>query len=199
MSELTYEKDCVHSLETFEWDSPWWEHTENKTASRVLYIGDSISHGTRPVLNRLAEGKILFDSFATSKALDNPFFKKSLELFMAQEDKKKAILFNNGLHGWHLDDEQYKKYYGEMLTFLKNHGVPVYVVLTTNLPLDEKQNKRVIARNKIATDLAKANGCEIIDLYKVSAECKDLYLGDGVHFKQDGYISLARMILAKFC
>ncbi|MCQ2479604.1 MAG: hypothetical protein MJ120_03105, partial [Clostridia bacterium] len=180
MSELTYEKDGTLSLETFEWDSPWWEHTEKKDAPRVLYIGDSISHGTRPVLNRLADGKMLFDGFATSKALDNPYFKKSLELFMAQEENKTAILFNNGLHGWHLDDEQYKKYYGEMLAFLKKQGVPVFVVLTTNLPLDAEQNQRVIARNAIAEEVAKVYECETVDLYSTSLDCRELYLGDGV-------------------
>ncbi len=197
MSELTYEKDGAFALETFEWDSPWWEHTENKNAPRVLYIGDSISHGTRPVLNKLAEGKILFDGFATSKALDNPYFAKSLELFMAQEESKTAIIFNNGLHGWHLDDEQYKSYYREMLTFLKKQGVPVYVLLTTNLPKDEEQNKRVITRNNIAKEVANELNCKVIDLYSASLNCTELYLGDGVHMKEAGYTALAKEILSE--
>lgn len=197
MSELTYQPDNGKNLlETFEWDCTWWEHTENSSSPAVLYIGDSISHGTRPSLNRLADGKILFDGFATSKALDNPHFIPSLELFMKQGRKYSAILFNNGLHGWHINDgEEYSGLYGRMLSFLKGAGCPVYAVLTTNLPDDEKQNERVKKRNSLAVKEAEKHGCGVIDLYAASLLCEGKYCGDGVHFHTDGYDVLAMRIL----
>ncbi|MCQ2462692.1 MAG: SGNH/GDSL hydrolase family protein [Clostridia bacterium] len=199
MSELTYEPDNgINPLETYEWDSTWWEHTEIGNIPVYLYIGDSISNGTRPSLNRLADGKRLFDGFATSKALDNPFFVPSLELFMKQGRKYSAILFNNGLHGWHINDgEEYFALYCKMLDFLVSTGIPVYVVLTTNLPDDEKQNQRVIKRNALALKAAEKYGCKVIDLYDASLLCKGKYCGDGVHFHTDGYDVLASRILDK--
>ena len=49
---FTYEsKTPSLALETFEWDNVWYEHTEDVVAKRFLYIGDSISVGTRGWIN----------------------------------------------------------------------------------------------------------------------------------------------------
>lgn len=193
----TYEKMQVSTeLETFEWDNPWWEHTENRTSPRFLYIGDSISRGTVFPLNAQGAGEILFDNFSTSKALDNPFFEPSLELFMSQQIRCDGIVFNNGLHGWHLSDAEYEEGFGKMLGFLKKRGVPVYILLTTFLPDDPERNEKVISRNAAACRAGESFGCGIIDLYEVSkTECAGLYCGDGVHLKTGGYEKLAAKIL----
>ena len=196
MSDFTYEKGKTNlKLETFEWDNTWWEHTEDTETPRIIYIGDSISVGTRRLLNQVAEKRFLFDSFSTSKALDNPFYKDSLDLYMRQQGSAEGILFNNGLHGWHLNDEEYEKYFREMVEFLKDKKLPVYIVLTTNLPDDKERNDRVLRRNAIAENISSETGCNVIDLYSASLKCKGLYCGDGVHFKEDGYEILARTIL----
>lgn len=197
MNGSTYEtKNANSALETYEWDNPWWEHTENTASPRVLYIGDSISRGTLFQINKLADGKILFDNFATSKALDNPFYIPSLELFRSQQQRCDAIIFNNGLHGWHLSDEEYKSGYEKMLDFLCGKGVPVYVLLTTHLPLDAGREKRVAARNAIAVSQAEKHGCKVIDIYMVTRDrCRDFYCGDGVHLHDEGYIEISKEIL----
>ena len=197
MSDFTYEKENNNSpLETYEWDNVWWEHTENTTAKRVAYIGDSISCGTRGIATKLSDYKILFDGFGTSKALDNPYFKDSVSIFMKQEQKTDAILFNNGLHGWHLSIEDYEKEYGKMIEFIKSiSNAPLFIVLTTNLPKDEDRNKKVIERNEIAKKCADKFGLKIIDLYSVSVENSDLHTSDNVHFVEDGYKKLAECIL----
>lgn len=62
MSEFTYErKDTKCELDTFELDNVWIDHAPRQyISSRVLYIGDSISCGTRRV-EKLATGeKFLF-------------------------------------------------------------------------------------------------------------------------------------------
>ncbi len=182
------------ALETFEWDNPWWEHTEDKETPRVLYIGDSISRGVLRTVNDLAAGRYLFDNFSTSKALDNPFYEQSLELFMSQQIRCDYIIFNNGLHGWHLGDEEYGRLYKKMLGFLKGRGVPVFAVLTTNLPIDAERRETVINRNRFASLAAEELGCGIIDLYSASLNCTD-YCGDGVHIKEDGCKKLAAAIL----
>lgn len=196
MNGFTYQKNTNGTpLETYEWDNPWWEHTENTTAPHVLYIGDSISAGTRPVLNTLAEGKILFDGFATSKAADNRFFISSLELYIKQTKRIDAVIFNNGLHGWHLDNAEYEKGYDKILEYLTGLGVPVFVVLSTDLPADEKRAAKVRERNEIAVSLAKKYKTDIIDLYSASLRCDGLYAPDNVHFAPEGYTVLAREIL----
>ena len=84
----------------------------------MLYIGDSISCATRRIATATARGEIFFDGFGTSKALDNSYYTDSLHLFAQQQGERKVVLFNNGLHGWHLDDEsEYSKEYEKMICF----------------------------------------------------------------------------------
>lgn len=194
---FTYEtKNTNTPLETFEWDNTWLEQIPNKEKSRVLYIGDSISCGTRRIATAVSEGKLLFDGFGTSKALDNPFFKESLITFAKQEEKRKAVLFNNGLHGWHLSNDEYEKLYDEMLSFLIKEfdGTPIFVILTTSVT-DIERNGIVEARNEIVKKLAKKHGLGVIDLYTVSVNIKEFQDPDGVHFYDEGYNALAKEIV----
>ena len=182
--------------ETYEWDNTWIEHADDSNRKRVLYIGDSISYGTRHIATNLTDCRILFDGFGTSKALDNPYFEDMLRLFAAQESRRDAVLFNNGLHGFHLDDKtEYRNDYDKMVQFLLSEfrNTPVFILLTTHVA-DEAQNKRVILRNLAATEVAKKYHLPTIDLYSVSAAMPD-QLTDGVHFTQSGYQALAQTIL----
>ena len=198
MSNFTYESaDRKTRLETFEWDNVWWEHTEIADAPRVLYIGDSISCATRRVATAAAENKILFDGFGTSKAIDNPYFADSVRIFAAQQGRRDAIIFNNGLHGWHLDDEsEYREHYENFLKFLMSEypETPVFVVLTTAVTNDER-NLRVIKRNEVVTDIAKKLDLPIIDLYAASTSQAELHSPDGVHLNKLGYDILANEIV----
>ena len=198
MSDYTYEfKDTSHSLETFEWDQTWHEHTEDTETPRVLYIGDSISHATRKVLNSLAGGRLLFDGFASSKSLDNPYFEDSIALFAKQQPHRQLILFNNGLHGFHLADEtDYATYYERMIRFLRSSfpTVRLTLLLTTHVS-DPDRDLRVQARNAVVLRLAKTYDLPVIDLDSVTREHSDLIGGDGVHWSPEGYELLAKTIL----
>ena len=201
MSEFTYEnKDTNFELETFEWDNVWLDHITYPTLPRVLYIGDSISCGTRRVATIASGEKLLFDGFGTSKALDNPYFKESLLLFARQQPHRNAIIINNGLHGWHINDgEEYKNLYKNMLEFLMENfkDTPLYIVTTTHVANPERE-QRVIARNKMALELAKELNLGVIDFYALSAKNPELVGGDGVHFTPDGYKALAETLLETF-
>lgn len=72
-------------LETYEWDSVWWEHADTEGVPRILYIGDSISRDTRKAVVRLGVTELYVDGIATSKSLDNPYFKDLVRMFVAQE------------------------------------------------------------------------------------------------------------------
>lgn len=200
MSEFTYETETKTTpLETFEWDNAWIEHAENTTTGRVLYVGDSISCGTRRVASAHTGLRILFDGFGTSKAVDNPYFKDALALFAKQLNRRDAVIFNNGLHGWHLkDDTEYKAYYEDMVKFLLAEfpDTPVAVVLTTYVDNPDRAD-RVIRRNQVATEIAEKYNLPVIDLYTVAKEAADLLSPDGVHFTQPGYEKLAATLVKR--
>ena len=199
MSSFTYEWNKPDTeLETYEWDNVWIDQANDRETKRVLYIGDSISCGTRRLCTEVADGEYLFDGFGTSKAVDNPYFLDSVRLFAAQEKKREVIIFNNGLHGWHLDDEiEYASHYEQLLTGIAAAlpNTPVYVVLTTSVE-DAEREERVITRNRVAREIAEKHGMSVIDLYSVSVENVALRTSDGVHFSADGCRRFAERIVA---
>jgi hypothetical protein len=198
MGEFTYQEDAYgFKLENWEWDNTWIDHPNDRQKKRFFYIGDSISCGTRRMFRAVSD-KYTCDGFGTSKGLDNPFFCDGIRYFAAQLNGFECVLFNNGLHGWHLDNEQYEKCYEKMVKFLISEfkGVPVYIVLTTSTKGDEElgENSRVRKRNAAASRVAEKYGLKVIDLYTVSLENKDLRTDDGVHFTDEGYKVFAKYI-----
>lgn len=201
MVKFTYEADRQADVkyETYEWDSTWIEHANDTEVPRILYIGDSISCATRHIATANSGNKIFFDGFGTSKGLDNPFFKESINVYVAQSPSKDAVIFNNGLHGWHLaDDGDYAAFYEDMVKFLldKFKDVPIAIVLTTDVESAET-SKRVTARNEEALKIAEKYSLPVIDLHSVSVANKNLLSEDGVHFTHEGYVSLADEILKR--
>lgn len=197
MSDFTYESGVpVTPLETFEWDNVWWDNAPDKNKKRALYIGDSISCAIRREATLATEEQLLFDGFGTSKAVDHPFFERSVSLFAEQQGKREVILFNNGLHGWHLDDEkEYPEYYEKLVRFLqKELSAPVVIVLTTRVS-DPERIKRVIKRNKAALDIAERTGCKVIDLFSASEQFAEYQAADGVHYIPEGCCLLAEFLV----
>ncbi len=184
MSDFTYEKeDKKDILEEYEWDNVWIDHATDKQHARVLYIGDSISCGVRRIATEISGNSVYFDGFGTSKAVDNPFFKESVGLFISQLPKVETIVFNNGLHGWHLEDgEEYGAYYEKMIRYLveKLCDVSIFIALTTFVR-DEGRCGRVDSRNKTAAKIAEKYGLPVIDLYSVTKEKKSLLAADGAN------------------
>lgn len=198
MSELTFEYGCKTPLETFEWDRMWLEHTEDTLTPRVLYIGDSISCGVLGAANKRACGRLRFDGFHTSKGLDNPHFRPTLLSIAAQQPRRDVILFNNGLHGWHLDDEkEYIPWLCDTLAWLQGKfpGTPVLFVQTTHVTRECWQ-VRAKRRALLADTAVKNLQLPIIDLYALSRAHADL-IRDGVHFTEEGYALLADVLIAR--
>ena len=196
MSSYTYEsKDIKTPLETYEWDNVWFEHTERTDADRVAYIGDSISCGTRKLATAYSGNTLLFDGFGTSKALDNAYFKDSIRIFAAQQGNRRAVVFNNGLHGWHLDDStEYAEYYENFVKFILSEiKAPLILLLTTHVS-DPERDKRVVARNKAVRDIAEKYSLPTVDLYSLT-NTEGIIGGDGVHLTPDGYNLLAKAVV----
>lgn len=199
MSNFTFESNLTGTpLETFEWDNVWIHNANDLVTRRVLYIGDSISCATRGFATAAAEGKLLFDGFGTSKAVDNPFFFDAVRIFAMQERYRNIIVFNNGLHGWHLDDtKEYPKFYEQLIVKLLEEfkGTQIALLLTTSVA-DAKTEERVKVRNDEARKIAAKYDLPIIDIYSVAAEFADLRSGDGVHYTEPGYKKFAEKIVA---
>ena len=200
MSDSTYEfSETKAPLECYEWDRTWIAHTEDKETRRIFYVGDSISwDGIRGAMQNIVGSEFYIDALATSKALDNLYLLPMLDLMLRQIQKPKLMLFNNGLHGWHLDDEkEYPVLLERLLRYLtETYHVSVAVVLTTRVK-DPQRNLRVNVRNREAAAVAEKLNLPVIDLYCPSEEYASLQKEDGVHFSREGYNALAKSILGQ--
>ena len=199
MSDFTYEIGSqIAELETNEWDNVWWEKAPKQDAKRVLYIGDSISCALRRKATAVSNDELLFDGFGTSKAVDNPYFLPSVKSFATQQRERRVVIFNNGLHGWHLTEEAYGEHYKKLVTALKAEfsDCVIALVLTTAIT-DKERNERVKVRNEKVKEIAKELSLPIIDLNEVSAENISLISGDGVHFTDKGYDVMATFLVDK--
>lgn len=198
MDTFTFETKVTKDIyETYEWDNTWIEYANDRVSDRVLYIGDSISCGIRHEATAYTKNTIFFDGFGSSKAVDNPFFHDAISLFAKQEPPREAVLFNNGLHGWHLEDETaYRFYFEKTVEFLikEFYQTPIVILLTTTLTNNEK-NERVLVRNRVASEIAAKYQLPVIDLYSESKKITHLLKGDGVHFTEEGYQILARALV----
>lgn len=184
-------------LEKYEWDRIWQEDTYDTASKRVVYIGDSISEGTYPQCTKLSEREFVFNNFASSKAVDNPHHIPMLKMFIEQNEKCDAVIFNNGLHGWHLSEQEYYEGYKKTVKALLSDyaEIPFFIVLTTWVDSSNSVSDRVVPRNEMALKVAKELNLPVIDLYKVAKANAQLIKADGVHFSEEGYEQLAKEII----
>ena len=190
-------------LECIEWDDLWFQNandTDNK--KRVLLIGDSISRAYRSFLNEMYNGKVFIDQLSTSKALDNKHFKALIDYALLHIDRDyDAIVFNNAAHGYHLEKDEYEKYYRETVSHVIKTNSNSTVIISLGTPVRDKADlnkmsdawyEKMLGRNDAAKKIAKEFNLEVNDLYSVAEHRSDIYWSDGVHFSDEGCTMLAK-------
>ncbi len=165
--------------ENTEWCDARILDTTKTNLPHVLLVGDSITQGYYPLVEKRLAGKAYCGRLTTSACVADPSFLKQLEAFLVGY-KLAVVHINNGLHGWPYSDAEYKAGYEKTLALIKRMqpDAKVIVALTTPLkPGSEKEHltPQVDARNKIATELAAKYGAEINDLYAVSKGHPEYY------------------------
>lgn len=169
-------------------------------AKKVLVIGDSISCGYRRIISKIADGEFFVDGIGTSKAVDNPFFTKVVDYFLPQISSNiPVVLINNGLHGWNLSEDEYEKYYSDLIELLIKKLPKSKIVIVTTTPTRNSKNlneyadnnSRVIERNNRAKIIANKFNLQICDLFAKIEKISEFYCDDGVHLTNVGYEILA--------
>lgn len=199
---FTYQSENTkEALEIYEWDNIWWEYANDKEGKeRILIIGDSISCGYRTFVNREYAGAKYADGLGTSKAVDNPHFITVIDYVIAQSENCKKILFNNGLHGWHLNTKEYKENFEKIVLHIKEKYPEKTLIIALTTPLRDKENlKKIAARNDVVIkrndalgELIKKHKLVSVDLYAELIDHPEYYSKDGVHLTDDGYVVLAK-------
>jgi hypothetical protein len=186
--------------ENIEWIGIRWHNAPDTQKPRVLLVGDSIvvGHGTK--VHELLKDSICVDYFATAKNITDIDYMSELE-FMLSKRKYTLIIFNNGLHGFDIDDSLYAPALQEAFSSLKEKTDGLAWRTSTPIldkekpgQLDPKRAPRVIRRNKDALALASEFSLPVLDLYTPMAENKQYFSGDAIHYTSEGQDIQAEII-----
>lgn len=201
MNKNDYE---VVKREYREWVRLWWENADNTSKSRVLLVGDSITAGYRPFLQEAFSNSICVDQLASSRSITDPLHTRELK-YMLNINEYKVIHFNNGLHGWHLSIEEYKKGLCKAIDVMKELQPGAHIILASSTPVSQKGQVKTLnmerdtvltERNKVVSQVSEKYRIAINDLYGFTLDKPELKSEDGVHFIEKGYRLLSGQVFS---
>ncbi len=200
----TYEfENSGHVLERIEWDDLWFQEADNENTKRILFLGDSITRGFRPIINkRLEKDGYVADQLATSKSVDNPYFFNLVDYTISQQPDCEVIHILLGGHGCHLEIEDYEKGFENIITYLIRNYPQKKLFIANYHPFRKAgelsdfsdRSDLFIKRGVSMEKISQKYGIPFVDLYNVMAQRDDfweLYSNDGVHLTEKGYSVLA--------
>jgi lysophospholipase L1-like esterase len=182
-------------LESIEWCDIWISHANETNLPRVLLIGDSISKGYYPEVEKRLARKTYVGRLSSSRFVSDPVLLKEITLVL-DEFEFDVIYFNNGMHGWHHSEMEYQKAFPKFLKAIQSHAKGAKLIWATTTPLKESpalppgdkttaSDERIAARNAIAQKLVQAKGIPVDDLNAVVRGHPEYYNGN-VHFNSQG-------------
>jgi lysophospholipase L1-like esterase len=174
---------------------------------RVLIVGDSISIGYTPFVEKQLAGKAtIAHNAANAGTTGNGVFMMDSWLD-AKQGKWDVVHFNFGLHdlkrlsdgGHQVEPAQYERYLRLFVEKLKGTGAKLVFATTTPVPEGKVSPPRtpadVPAYNAIAVRVMKENNIPVNDLYSLAlAHLSEWQLPVNVHYKPEGYEGLARQV-----
>ena len=179
--------------ERIEWIDIWVTNADQDDLPRVLLVGDSIVRGYFAETEKRLSGKASCARLTTSKCVSDPTFNEDLQLLLKQY-KFDVIHFNNGLHGWGYDEEQYREGLSNTVAALKKHAPHAKLIWATTTPDRDKSDlqkfgkraERVKDRNRIAAEIMEQHRIPSDDLFGLVENQPDWHSNDGVHFNAQG-------------
>ncbi len=185
--------------ENIEWTNFRWFNAPDLKKTRILLIGDSIVVGHGDLVHKLIEEDFCIDYMATAKCVSDIEFMEELNYMLSKRDYE-LVIFNNGLHGFDIEDQVYIDHLQAVLTELKSRVKELVWRNSTpirkkeDLNLFEERNDRVILRNKAARGIARALDIPILDLYTPMSEKVGFFSPDAIHYNEDGRKFQAEMV-----
>lgn len=190
-------------LEEYEWCNFWWDGSQKGTEKRVLLVGDSITNGYHFQVSKNLQ--MHADTLTTSRALDNPWYLRDLEMILTDLGYEHQVVhLNNGIHGLHLSADDYQAHLEKVILHIKTlTNAAIILCLTTpivkqhhpELLLDE-QNDIILERNNRMKLLAEKYALQIDDLYTPMLGHPEYRPGneDIYHFNEKGIQAQAELV-----
>lgn len=173
-----------------EWTIYYRYNCNDYSKPHVLMIGDSICNGYRDALSVKLQDEFQVDKLATSRSLDQKLYFDQLNMALS-EVKYDIIIFNFGLHGFHINGDDYYKGMDKLAKVLKAACPKVYCLETTPLYYENEKdlienNKIVVERNSIAKKIADKNKIGLIKWYDMWYNKPQFRSSDPYHYNEQG-------------
>jgi lysophospholipase L1-like esterase len=173
-----------------------WTYTDRPEAPdtalpNVLLVGDSITRAYYAATAKALQGKANVYYFATSVSVgDERLMPQLAEYFRMIGVRFDVVHVNNGMHGWGYTEDEYRRYFPELVRGVKAGAPHAKLVWATTTPVRKDKdggatNARIDARNAIAAEIVKNDGFATDDQHALMAMHQDLH-SDDVHFTPEG-------------
>jgi len=204
LAEAQPDGSAKQRLEAIEWCDLWQPNQTKSGLPRVLLIGDSITRGYYPVVQKQLEGKALVDRLSSSAFVSDPMLLAQVAMVL-DNTPYDIVHFNNGMHGWQHSEEEYRAGFPAFVETIRKHAPSARLIWASTTPLKESvpvkpgeprpSDERIAARNTIALEIVKPQGIAVDDLYTPMVGHPELHPEkDKVHFNAQGTELLGRQV-----
>lgn len=190
--------------EYIEWADIWIPGADRNDKPHVLLIGNSITRGYHPEVEKALDDRAYVARLSTSKSLGDPAYLEEVENVL-KHISFDIIHFNNGLHGMGYTEQEYDRDFPMLLALFKRYAPDARLIWANCTPLFQGEDMTVVtqqslrgtARNQIGRRHALTAGIEINHLDSVMYGHPEYYIGgDGVHPLPAGYSALAAQVIS---
>ena len=177
--------------EKIEWTYTDRPEVPNSELPNVLLVGDSITRAYYKSTADLLAGKANVYYFAASTSVgDERLAPQLAEYFRMIQVPFDVVHFNNGMHGWGYREDEYRRYFPELIAAVRAGAPGAHLVWASTTPVrKDKQNgatnARIDARNALALEQVKKEGIPVDDQHALMMQHQDLH-SDDVHFTAEG-------------
>jgi hypothetical protein len=178
-------------LEKIEWTWAAQPDAPDASLPNVLLLGDSITRGYYPEVEKLLAGRANCYLFATSAASGDPRLDVQVEDYFRMVPLHFAVIhLNNGMHGWGYTDAAYGASLPALVETLRaaSHGANLIWATTTPVHASDASgatNVRIDKRNADSLATMRRFHIPIDDQHALMDAHDDLHNGN-VHYTKDG-------------
>ncbi|QNI35238.1 SGNH/GDSL hydrolase family protein [Edaphobacter albus] len=177
--------------EKIEWTYTDRPEMPDSKLPNVLLVGDSITRAYYKATADSLSGKANVYYFAASTSVgDERLAPQLAEYFRMIKVRFDVVHFNNGMHGWGYTEDEYRRYFPELVAAVRTGAPGARLVWASTTPVRKDQqdgatNARIDARNAIALEQIKKDGIPVDDQHALMMRHQDLH-SDDVHFTTEG-------------
>ena len=183
--------------ESVEWIYAVCHNPAAADLPRVLLIGDSIANMYQKYVSEELAGTAYVSTYTSSKCITDRSYLKELKLILAENDYA-VIHFNNGLHSWGSDLQQWEHALSEVIELIREEEEGAIVIWASTTPtVSDENTRRVKALNGIATRVMQENNVPINDLCALMDPLdRKQYWTDNFHHSVEGRKIAAKQVAA---